>query len=234
MAKLQQTLCEKVLEQEQCDEQNRQVRDRIDAVGSALLETTSLNRRQINAVVVNLQEEAATLSGSVNPPLFKRPSINPQILRIVGYIALGLLAYSAFKSAQINTLKLEQSYNTSQHSRIDLQIGVSRFRGMAGSIYQNFYKQHKKFPDTVDLISGGDGTGGLQYTSTVVDRVQLSGNGNIRLELTESYGYNRWVELTPRLQDHPLSVVVNFDCRSNAENNLLHNNGLYWCEYSPD
>lgn len=234
MAKIQQTLCEKVLEQAQCDERNRQEQARIDAVGIALLEATSLNSRQINAVVGNLQEEAATLSDSVKPPLFKRLSINPQILRIFGYIALGLLGYSAFKSAQINTLKLEQSYNTSQHSRIDLQIDVSRFRDMAGSIYQKFYKQHKKFPDTVDLISGSDGTGRFQYRSSVVDRYQLSGNGTIRLQLTESYGYNRWIELTPRLQDHPLSAVVNFDCRSNAENNLLHNNGRYWCEYSPD
>ena len=230
MNKLQKALRDSVISQEQAEQQAREQLALLDSTADALTETTSLDQKSVSAVLRNIRAEPAKIhKTSVIPEL---PSVSPQKIRIGIYAVLGLLGYSAYNAAQVNTLHKEQLLYSSQQSVHDLQIEAMNLQGILVSPYMAFFKRNQQFPSSIDELSGDYRTREYLDASRYFTAYKPVQNGAVRFDLTERYGYNRWIELTPKLVDYPVWDKVNFDCRSNAERHLLQNNGNPWCEYS--
>lgn len=228
--RIQEALCEEVLKQELEDEASRDQQEKLRALKAALAESTSLDERNISAIANNLEEEEASkASGKQLKALVKLPAINTQYIRIAAYLMLGLIGFSVYKSAQVNTLQIEQSYQYTEGSKVDLQISVSTLRSFLVTPFNRYYNEFEAFPSNVQNLDAVSKASDLLRPNELFSSADLLENGTVRLTLSENYGYNRWIELIPTVIAGSSRRNIEFKCRSNAEEHLLHNNGSYWC-----
>lgn len=224
--KLRSTLKKEVLEKERLDSAEQTQKDRIDALTAALTETTSLDNSKITAVVANLKEEAVNGARTLQITL---PSPNSKYIRIALYLIAGVFAFSIFKSGQLESIEQEQYYdNINAHPKYDFFSDLSSLKMMlSGSYFQHFH-DHNAFPG-----SAGDlGKSATRYldNSRFIQSYVIKSNGTIKLGLSDQYGYHRFIELEPKQQSSLGSWHIEFDCRSNALDHLLHDKGRYWCD----
>lgn len=224
--KLHSALKEEVLNKERKDFAEQSQRDKIDALTAALTETTSLDKSKISSVITNLQEEAVNSSCR---PAFTLPSLNTKYIRVAIYLIAGVLAYSTFKSGQLESLEQEQYYDSiSDHPKYDFYSELSTIKMVLSDDYTRYFREHNAFPDSAENL-GRDSNRYLN-NSRFIQSYHITGNGIIKLSLSDQYGYHRFIELAPKQQKSFSSWHLEFNCRSNAQDHLLHDSGRYWCE----
>lgn len=223
---LRNTLKQEVLEKERIDSVEQSQKDQIDALTAALTETTSLDKSKISSVITNLQEEAAN---NTRGPQFTLPSFNSKYIRVAVYLVAGIFAYSTFKAGQLESLEQEQYYDSlGDHPKLDFVRELSTLKMMLTDGYSQHFREHNTFPGSAEDL--GQDSNRYLNGSRFVQSYKISSNGNIKLSLSDQYGYHRYIELTPKQKESFGSWHIEFSCRSNAQDHLLHDNGRYWCE----
>lgn len=233
MASIQQHLSSDVLALQKVKSLEKEQSDELDALSCALAETTSLEGGQITAVLKNLQQEAEDANRDRSIPWINLPAIKPLYLRVSCYLFLGLMGYSVFMSADVEQFQEESLYDHRlQNTKVDFRIGINNIGGfILGGPYLEHYKKHQRFPNQTEDLTHSRIPLNLGAANIVSD-YQIIENGRVNITLTESFGYNRWLQLTPEITKKARWNSIGFNCTTNAEKHLLISNRSGWCTHS--
>lgn len=227
MSDIANKLRDEVLARAACEDKKMQNQLLLDSTSAALVDTTTLDHVQIEAIRRGIEEETRPRTSSVLSVL---PAVNLQYVRIAVYLFLGFIAYSAYRAAQVDTLQQQQDYaSTSSQSAFDLISGVRNLQMLLTDTYQAFYKSESRLPQSVADIEPFQATLAHLGASSLFKAYEVHASGGIRLELSDNYGYHRWIILSPLVSEHWAGVSIEFACQSNAQEQLLQLNGRYWC-----
>lgn len=231
-SEIQDSLKQQVLSLERSDIQDQEQKQKLKSTCESLTETTNIDHARVAAVLKNLQEEQAAQPKRLLP--FSLPAFNPVHTRIAVYFIAGFLAFSAYKSAQISEIQKESRYDhRTNNFKVTFSNEIAMFKSLLGDAQLRYHENYGRFPNTLDdLDFYYDRTTIALDSYAFVDEYNVLDDGSVKINLTENYGYNRWLKLTPSLKPGPLSDQVVLTCTSNAERNLLNFSHGSWCTHS--
>ena len=222
---------QQILELERHEAQTREHDENLESIRESLTEVTGVSGDNVAAVLRNLEEEKSVSTGNLFP--FTTPTVAPVYKRIAIYSVAGFLAFSAFKSSQIRQVQQESRYD---HRTMNFKVAFSADVGLVKSLLSDaqryHYKLHGRFAATPEGLNElyRRTTRSIESYSFVSEFNVLE-DGSMKIYLTDKFGYDRWLALTPKLYTGARSNQVVFDCTSNAEPNLLRFNHGAWCTH---
>jgi len=231
MSDIQKTLRDEVLQAEKKQSTEHEDAQTLDSLKAALSETTSVRADSIDAIAEDLRGEA--IKNKKKPTIadyINLPKISALKIRIAGYVLGGFLAYSFYQSQGIKE-DLYLNYDDSvRETQFDFYQHVNMTKMLIGDSYSRFYSQNQRFPvSLIELDLDSQTTNFLNAKSEIVG-FEFTKHGVLRFNLSDTYGYNRWVEYSavePETHLHGSSLA----CRSNVQRHLLDLHGSLLCDH---